>query len=82
MLYSRIIKLRDTSVATYQSIRDLTEREKKYLVNEILQIKGLMPLLMKRRNKCAWTLADETELRSHLTRLRQVSPYIVLSILH
>ena len=59
----------------------LTGRERDYLVSEISQVRGLMPLLMKRRDKHAWTLADKTELQSYLKRLRQVSPYIVLSIL-
>ena len=35
------------SGGAFRRIRDLTNREKKYLLNEILQVKGLMPLLMK-----------------------------------
>jgi hypothetical protein len=77
-LYVRIITLRDASVATYRSIRDLTEREKKYLVNEILQVKGLMPLLMKPRNKQRWTREDRAELRVHLQRLSDISPYLIV----
>ena len=78
MLYVRIIKLRDATVAGYRSIRDLTEREKKYLVNEILQVKGLMPLLMKPRNGQRWTREDRAELKAHLQRLTDISPYLIV----
>lgn len=78
MLYARIIKVRDASVATLRSIRELTEREKTYLVNEILQVKGLMPLLMKPRNNQRWTREDRAELRIHLQRLTDISPYLIV----
>ena len=50
MIRARIVKFRNASVIAYRSVRDLTEREKKHLLREILQIRGLMPLLMKPRN--------------------------------
>ena len=78
MLRVRVVKLRNVSVAAYRSVRDLTDREKKYLLNEILQVKGLMPLLMKPRNKQRWTLEDRAELKVHLTRLSNISPYLIV----
>jgi hypothetical protein len=66
------------SVAVYRSARELTAREKKHLLNEILQIRGLMPLLMKQRNKGKWTAEERAELRSHLRRLSNLSPYLVV----
>jgi hypothetical protein len=57
---------------------ELTEREKRYLLGEILQVRGLMPLLMKPRNKQKWTAADKSELRLHLRRLSGISPYLVV----
>ena len=74
----RITKLRNATVIAYRSIRDLTAREKKYLLNEILQVKGLMPLLMKPRNKQRWTPEDRAELRVHLRRLSSISPYLIV----
>ena len=65
-------------LAAFRNIRDLTEREKKYLLNEILQVKGLMPLLMKPRNKQKWSVVDKAELRLHLKRLSNISPYLVV----
>jgi len=56
----------------------LIDREKRYLVGELSKIKGLMPLLMKPRNKQRWSAEDRKELETHLRRLRDVSPYIVV----
>jgi len=61
-----------------RSVRELTEREKRHLLQEILQVRGLMPLLMKQRNKGRWTPEDRAELRSHLRRLSNLSPYLVV----
>ncbi len=59
----------------------LVDREKKYLLSEMVQVKGLMPLLMKPRNKQKWSDEDRRELSVHLRRLRQVSPYIAAMVL-
>jgi hypothetical protein len=75
---SHITRFRDASVICYRSIRDLTEREKKHLLHEILQVRGLMPLLMKPRNKQLWTMEDKAELRTHLRRLSDISPYLIV----
>ena len=60
---------------------ELQQRERKYLISEIAQVKGLMPLLMKPRNKQRWSAEDKAELRAHLTRLSHISPYIAVMIL-
>ena len=78
MMRFRVGNLRSAGMGAYRSIRDLTDREKKYLLNEILQVKGLMPLLMKPRNKQRWTPEDRAELRMHLRRLSNISPYLVV----
>ena len=59
-------------------MRELTAREKRHLLNEILQVRGLMPLLMKQRNKGSWTAEDRAELQVHLRRLSNLSPYLVV----
>jgi hypothetical protein len=53
-------------------------REKAFLLSEMVQVKGLMPLLMKRRNKQRWTPEDKAELSLHLNRLSKLSPYLVV----
>jgi len=78
---SRVTKLYRAGMVAFRSISDLTEREKKYLLNEILQVRGLMPLLMKPRNKQRWTLEDRAALRVHLRRLSNISPYLVVIVM-
>ena len=57
------------------------DREKKYLAAELSQVKGLMPLLMKRRNKMRWSDQDKLELMDHLRRLSHLSPYLAVLVL-
>jgi hypothetical protein len=64
-------------IAVFRSARELTAREKRHLLSEILQVRGLMPLLMKQRNKGKWNPEDRAELRDHLRRLSNLSPYLV-----
>jgi len=55
--------------------------ERKRILQEMSQIKGLMPLLMKRRNSQIWSASDRRELRTHLKTLSRISPYIALMVL-
>ena len=73
-----IAKFHSASVVTYRLIRQLNGREKKHLLHEILQVKGLMPLLMKPRNEQMWTPEDKQELRAQLRRLSSISPYLIV----
>jgi len=57
------------------------DRERKHLLSELVQVKGLMPLLMKPRNKMPWSAADKGELMDHLHRLQHLSPYIAVFLL-
>ena len=59
----------------------MVERERKFMLAEMSQVKGLMPLLMKPRNKQRWSAADKRELMMHLKKLSQVSPYIAVIVL-
>jgi hypothetical protein len=59
----------------------MMERERKYMILEISQVKGLMPLLMKPRNKQKWSASDKRELMLQLKRLSRVSPYIAVIVL-
>ncbi len=68
-------------VGAFTSLRDLQERERKRLLAEAVQIKGLMPLLMKHRNGQRWTKEEKAELRSQLRRLAELSPYLVVVVL-
>jgi hypothetical protein len=74
-------ELRSASLRIFRNVRELTEREKKFLLGEILQVKGLMPLLMKQRNRGKWTVEDRAELGVQVRRLSSLSPYLVVMVL-
>ena len=57
------------------------DRQKRYILSEFVQVKGLMPLLMKPRNKQQWTPQDRRELVLHLKSLSCVSAYIALLVM-
>ncbi len=65
----------------FNRLRELTAREKARLRTEIMQARGLMPLLMKPRNKQRWTAEDKAQLADHLQRLSQISPYLVVLVM-
>lgn len=60
---------------------ELAERERKFLLFEMTQISGLMPILMRRRNKQKWTPQELAEIRAHLKRISRLSPYLVIIVM-
>ncbi|MBX3663062.1 MAG: hypothetical protein KF804_11475 [Burkholderiales bacterium] len=66
---------------SYHSVRNLTQREKEFLVGELQQARGLMPILMKQRNGQRWTPEERAELRHHFGRLSRLSPYLLLVVM-
>jgi hypothetical protein len=60
---------------------ELAERERKFILSELVQVKGLMPVLMKRRNKQQWSPEDIAEIRAHMRRLSKLSPYLVIIVM-
>lgn len=64
--------------AALRSLKELEARERRHVVNEIGQVRGLLPLLMKQRNLHRWTAEDRMELREHLLRLSRLSPYMIV----
>ncbi|MDW8468141.1 MAG: hypothetical protein RML56_03090 [Burkholderiales bacterium] len=60
---------------------ELVERERRFLIAEVTQIAGLMPLLMKRRNGGRWTREDRAQIVAHLRRMTQLSPYLVVLVM-
>ncbi len=56
-------------------------REKNRLRQEIGQIKGAVPLLMKQRNGGKWTAQDKQQLKGALRSVSSVSPYLLIWVL-
>jgi hypothetical protein len=73
--------LRLRLLSPIQRVFELAERERKFILSELVQVKGLMPVLMKRRNKQQWTPEDIAEIRAHLQRLSKLSPYLVILVM-
>jgi hypothetical protein len=64
-----------------RTVMEIMDRERKYVLGEVAQITGLMPLLMKPRNKQKWTPEDKRQLVTHLRRLYMVSPYLAVMVM-
>lgn len=76
-----ITRVGNRGADAYRAVRELAAREKRHLLNEILQIRGLMALLMKQRNLGRWSDEDRDELKVHLRRLSKLSPYLILLVM-
>jgi hypothetical protein len=60
---------------------EILGREKKSLIQELVQVQGLMPLMMKKRNGGRWTQQDKGELVAHFKRLSRISRYVAVAAL-
>ena len=64
-----------------RTVMEMMDRERKYVLGEVVQITGLMPLLMKPRNHQNWTPEDKRQIVDHLRRLSMVSPYLAVMVM-
>lgn len=64
-----------------QKILAAQNRERKQLLEEMVKVRGLMPLLMKPRNGERWTGAERIALQEQLRALAYLSPYLVVMVL-
>ena len=74
-------KVDGRTITLLRAIGAYTAREKAFLLSEMMQVRGLMPLLMKPRNKQRWSAEDKAELSVHLKRLSKLSPYLVVVVM-
>ena len=63
------------------TVMEMMDRERRYVLGEVVQIRGLMPLLMKPRNRQKWTPEDRQQVVVHLRRLSMVSPYLAVMVM-
>ena len=66
------------ALSAVRALGAYSTREKQFLLTELAQAKGLLPLLMKQRNNQRWTPEDKAELALHLQRLSDLSPYLIV----
>jgi hypothetical protein len=64
-----------------QPFYDKLNREKRKILSQFLQVKGLIPLLMKPRNNQQWTPQDKRELILNLKCLSHMSAYIAMLVM-
>lgn len=81
MRWARMGRIGDAATRSWRNCRQVTVRERDHLIVELSRVRGLMPLLMKRRNGGTWTPEDRELLRSHMRRLGVLTPYLALSVL-
>jgi len=74
-----MIRLR--TPAAVQRAMMLADRERRFLLGELTQVRGLMPVLMKRRNKQKWTREDIAQIHAQLRRMSKLSPYLVVIVM-
>jgi hypothetical protein len=60
---------------------EFVERERRFLLAELSSVKGLMPLLMRRRNQQRRTAEELFQIRAHLRRLSKLSPYFAVFVM-
>lgn len=58
-------------------LRAMQENQRLYILGEFAQVRGLIPLLMKRRNGEPWTKEDRAILMRDLRALSNLSPYLI-----
>ncbi len=67
-------------LATY--FRRLIIKNKEFILEEILAVKGLMQLLMKQRNmNQEWTKEEIKEIKKHLKNISKVVPALLIFLL-
>ena len=61
-----------------QALLAAQKRERDHLIGEFSKVRGLMPLLMKRRNGGHWQRGERQQLVEQLRALVHVSPYLIV----
>ncbi len=64
-----------------RNMLDAQQRERQQITRELTKIKGLMPLLMKRRNGGRWSIDERHELIEQLHAFAHLSPYFVVLVM-
>jgi uncharacterized Tic20 family protein len=55
----------------------MQESNRQYIRNELFQVRGLIPILMKRRNGEKWSTEDRAILLRDLRALSNLSPFLI-----
>jgi hypothetical protein len=61
----------------WANVRELHDTQRLYIRTEFSQVRGLIPILMKRRNGGKWTAEERVMLQRDLRALSNLSPYLI-----
>lgn len=61
----------------WASVRLMHENHRLYIRDEFSQVRGLIPILMKRRNGGQWSVEERAMLQRDLRALSNLSPYLI-----
>jgi hypothetical protein len=61
----------------WASVRTMNESHYMHIRSELNQVRGLIPLLMKRRNGGQWSIEERATLLRDLRALSGLSPYLI-----
>ncbi len=61
----------------WASVRSMQETQRLYIYNELSHARGLLPILMKRRNGGQWSKEERELLLRDLRALSNLSPYLI-----
>lgn len=64
-----------------RTMLEAQQRERQQITRELAKVKGLMPLLMKRRNGGRWTVDERHQLIEQLHAFAYLSPYLVVLVM-
>jgi hypothetical protein len=62
---------------SWVNVRTTSATHRKHIRKELNQVRGLIPLLMKRRNGQSWNDAERAALLRDLRALAKLSPYLI-----
>ena len=78
---SRLGNIGRVTAHAFGSVRNISTRESQRVVAEMGKLRGLLPLLMKPRNKQKWTREEKAMLVQHMKRISALSPYLVILVM-
>ena len=70
-----------TKIQMQRLFYESMDREKRHILSEFVQVKRLVPLLMKPRNKQQWSPQDKLELKLRLKCLSRMSAYVAVLVM-
>jgi len=76
-----LAKVRLPRLRAVKSMLEAQNRERIKVLQGMVKIRGLMPLLMKKRNGQVWSAAERADLMEQLRAVAHVSPYLVVVLL-